>query len=205
MRPASPARSQEEERSVHSLSDQNLRLPWMRWMPLRVSCTCLGIYSFEPFISRAARTLCPFAAGWPFLLLFLSFTRAPGPSLSLWLRAPLSRSLYLAIALSLFVSIASSLSGLLRRILPAANLLPSAKIRAGTINFCGILGDSPPIFFYFTRNFAFLRVTAGAETTAVLVLLCTCKQLPRKWTFFCLPFSSRISYLFILALFVYEM
>lgn len=41
----------EGKKSVHSLSDQNLRLPWMRWMPLRVSCTCLGI-SIRPFISR---------------------------------------------------------------------------------------------------------------------------------------------------------
>lgn len=157
--PASPARR--EERSVHSLSDQNLRLPWMRWMPLRVSCTCLGIYSFEPFISRAARVraLCPFAAGWPFLLLFLSFTRASAPThhslcdfelRPLSLSFLLSRAAYLTIALSLSASIASSLSGLLRRVLPAANLLPSAKIRARTINFWEIPGDSRCTFFFFT-------------------------------------------------------
>ena len=42
---------------------RNLRLPWMRWMPLRVSCTCLGT-SIRPFISSAPLPFC----GWlPFL------------------------------------------------------------------------------------------------------------------------------------------
>lgn len=55
--------------SVHSLSDLNLRLPWMRWMPLRVSYTCLGI-SIRPFVCKTA---CPFVGNWPLCIYLFSY------------------------------------------------------------------------------------------------------------------------------------
>lgn len=68
----------QQQRSVHSLSDQKtLRLPWMRWMPLRVSwCTCLGIYSLAGrsgafHFATLWLHSCPFAGSLPFLPPFL--------------------------------------------------------------------------------------------------------------------------------------
>lgn len=55
--------------SLHTLSDHKIRLPWMRWMPSHVSCTCLGI-SLPCFPSYHNKS-CPFLGDGPFWIYLL--------------------------------------------------------------------------------------------------------------------------------------
>lgn len=58
----SPCARRRYKKSVHSLSDQNLRLPWMRWMLLHLPRHILSFQELR----------CPFVGGCPF-----SYSRTP--------------------------------------------------------------------------------------------------------------------------------